>query len=239
MYEAIAFVISAMPMEQAAQTLREFSLDILALVHATANKATIATKDELKAATGTFLIRLEAMRVLIRLSDGLENLEVMLSVIDTFGDDLPAACRNSCQEAWLFFDPFVAKYGTEYNTCERVTRVLRFALNFFGDMALPVIPSVLARMAAAFEASGFASYLWIIGKIVSRYGDEDDESLRAAFKQAYEQTSAKLLKMLSSTVPTQIPDGEPQTRKIRHQLTVESSHGGLSANAHRTRGACT
>ena len=55
MYEAIAFVISAMPMEQAAQSLREFSLDILALVHAVATKATPATKVELKTAIGRLL----------------------------------------------------------------------------------------------------------------------------------------------------------------------------------------
>ncbi len=51
-FEAIAFVISAMPMEQAATSLREFALDILQVVHATANKPTAATKDELKAASG-------------------------------------------------------------------------------------------------------------------------------------------------------------------------------------------
>ena len=122
---------------------------------------------------------------LIVLPDALENLEVMLGVVDTFGDELPIACRNSCQEAWLFFDPFIAKYGSDFATCERVTRVLRFALNFFGSTARPVIPSVLASMATSFEATGFASYLWIIGKVVSRYGNEEDATIRVAFKQAY------------------------------------------------------
>lgn len=46
-YEAIAYVISAMPMEQAAQSLRTFSLDILGRVHALAIKTTPASKDEL------------------------------------------------------------------------------------------------------------------------------------------------------------------------------------------------
>ncbi|KIP12509.1 hypothetical protein PHLGIDRAFT_97884 [Phlebiopsis gigantea 11061_1 CR5-6] len=189
MYEAIAFVISAMPMEQAAQSLREFSLDILAVVHSAAAKPTLATKAELKVAI-----------------DGLENLEVMLAVVETFGDELPASCQNSCQEAWLFFDPFIAKYGSDLATCERVTRVLRFALNFFGSTARPVIPSLLARMAAAFETTGFASYLWIIGKVVSRYGDEEDATIRNAFKQTYERSSTKLYNLLQETSPTQIPD---------------------------------
>lgn len=131
----------------------------------------------------------------------------MLGVVDTFGDDLPPACRTSCQEAWTFFDPFIAKYGSDFATCERVTRVLRFALKFFGSTALPVTPSVLARMAASFEATGFASYLWIIGKVVSRFGHEEDMTLRNAFRQAYEQSSTKLFKLLQETSPSQIPDG--------------------------------
>ncbi len=51
-YEAIANVISAMPMEQAAQSLRTFSLDILGRVHALAVKPT-ATKEELVAIART------------------------------------------------------------------------------------------------------------------------------------------------------------------------------------------
>ena len=46
-YEAIAYVISAMPMEQAAQSLRTFSLDILGRVHQLTIKPSPATKEEL------------------------------------------------------------------------------------------------------------------------------------------------------------------------------------------------
>lgn len=207
MYEAIAFIISAMPMEQAAQSLRDFSLDILSVVHAVAVKPTLATKGELKVAIGKFLLENPMIYHSHLLVDGLENLEVMLAVVETFGDELPASCQNSCQEAWLFFDPFIAKYGSDFATCERVTRVLRFALTFFGSTARPVIPSVLARMAAAFETTGLASYLWIIGKVVSRYGDEEDVTIRNAFRQSYEQSSTKLFNLLQETSPSQIPDG--------------------------------
>ena len=53
-YEAIAYVISAMPMEQAAQSLRTFSMDILGRVHALASKPA-ATKDELVAITRMYI----------------------------------------------------------------------------------------------------------------------------------------------------------------------------------------
>lgn len=45
-YEAIAYVISALPMERAAESLRTFSFDILAQVHTITNKP--ATRQELQ-----------------------------------------------------------------------------------------------------------------------------------------------------------------------------------------------
>ena len=65
MYEAIAFVMSAMPMEQASQTLREFSLDILAVVHAAATKPTPATKEEIKVAVGRLYMTINICSILI------------------------------------------------------------------------------------------------------------------------------------------------------------------------------
>jgi transportin-3 len=47
-YEAIAHVISAMPMERSAESLKTFSLDILAQVHAVTNKHTMATQEDIQ-----------------------------------------------------------------------------------------------------------------------------------------------------------------------------------------------
>ena len=47
-YEAIAYVISAMPMEHAAQSLRTFASDILEAVHNTTSKPDVATKQDLQ-----------------------------------------------------------------------------------------------------------------------------------------------------------------------------------------------
>lgn len=140
-------------------------------------------------------------------SDALENLEVMLSVIDTFGEELPTTCRNSAQESWSLFDPFIQKYGADYRICERTTRALRLGLNFFGLTVRPLLPSVLARMTAAFETSGFPSYLWIAGKLVGRFGNDEDPTARTAFQQVLERSSNKLVVLLHEKTPASIPDG--------------------------------
>lgn len=131
----------------------------------------------------------------------------MLGIVDTFGEDLPPTCQNTCQEAWAIFDPFLAKFGTDYQLCERTTRVLRLGLTFFGDTALSILPAVLSRMAHSFEATGHSSYLWISGKVIGRFGNEENPQLRASYKEVYERSSNKVVQLLQEKTPAQIPDG--------------------------------
>ena len=57
-YEAIAHVISAMPMDQAAESLKTFSSTILAAVFALTSKSGAATKQELQEVGSTFVYHL-------------------------------------------------------------------------------------------------------------------------------------------------------------------------------------
>lgn len=132
----------------------------------------------------------------------------MLTVIDTFGEELPAACAGTCQETWSIIDILLSKYGTQYDIAERSTRVLRGGLRFFGSTALPVVPSVLARMSIAFEATGFASYAWIAGKAISLFGEEDNLDMLLAIRDVYERSTSKLVTLLGQKEINDIPDGE-------------------------------
>lgn len=131
----------------------------------------------------------------------------MLHVIRSFGDELPAACRNTCQEAWDIFDSFLAKYGSQYEVSERTTRVLRHGITLFGKTTLRVAPAVLTRMSLSFEETGFPGYLWISGKIIGGYGIDKDAALHAAIKDVYERSTNKVISLLQAKSPGQIPDG--------------------------------
>ncbi|KAJ4486020.1 armadillo-type protein [Lentinula aciculospora] len=188
-YEAIAHVISAMPMEKAAESLKSFCLDILAVIHAVANKTGQATKQELQAA-----------------SDGLENLEAMLYVIGSFGEELPSACQNTCKEAWSIFQVFLSRYGSDSELAERTSRVLRYGLSVFDRAVLAVAPEVVASMSMGFEATGIASYLWIGGKLVSRFGNEDNQNLHASFGQLFRRATNKLVNLLQTQTAGNLSD---------------------------------
>ena len=136
------------------------------------------------------------------------NLEVMLHVIGSFGDELPTTCLNTCQEAWAVFDAFIARYGADYESTEYVTRVLRHGLNLFGSSALTVAPAALARMSTAFEATGLPSYLWIGNKLLGGFGNEEDPILRNCFRQLYERSTNKVVALLQEKSPGALPDGK-------------------------------
>ncbi|KAK0478249.1 armadillo-type protein [Armillaria novae-zelandiae] len=192
-YEAIAYVISAMPMERAAESLRTFSVDILSRVHDVTNQATV-TKEEMQ-----------------RVCDGLENLEAMLYVIQSFGEDLPAACQNTCEQTWA--------YGTEYEVAERTNRVLRHGITFYGQAARPVAVSVLTKMSYMFDTSQVSSYLWIGGKIVEGFGASGDNAIQAACREIYERSTQRMIILLQTKQATEIPDVlEDYVHLMRHIL---------------------
>ncbi|KAI0307897.1 armadillo-type protein [Multifurca ochricompacta] len=188
-YEAIAHVISAMPMEQAAQSLKTFASSILAAVFTVASKPITATKQELQ-----------------DVGDGLANLEVMLHVVGSFGEHLPPACQGTCQEAWRIFDAFLAKHGSDYESAEHITRVLRHALNLFGNTVLSIAADVLGTMSASFALSGLSCYLWIASKVHSRFGNEEEPRLRDAVRDIYERSTQKILTMLQEKSAATLPD---------------------------------
>jgi len=127
-------------------------------------------------------------------------------VIKTFGDDLPAVCQATCQEAWSCLDLFISKYGSDYDASDRVTRLIRHGLTFFGPTALPVASAVVSRMTSSFETTGNPGYVWIIGKIICEFGNEEDPNLRGAFKESYGRVSTKVLSLLQEKSPAAIPD---------------------------------
>lgn len=148
------------------------------------------------------------MRELVN-TDGLANLEVMLHVVGSFGEQLPPTCQGTCQEVWPVFDMFLAKHGSDYDSAEHVTRVLRHALNLFGPAVLTIAADVLRRMSTSFASSGLSCYLWIAGKVHSRFGNEEDPLLRNAVKDVYERSTQKLFVMLREKSAAMLPDGDP------------------------------
>jgi len=100
----------------------------------------------------------------------------------------------------------LVKYGSNYDLAERSTRVLRHGIHLFGESALGVAPSVVQRMALGFETTAYPSYLWIVGKITGRFGNEESQLLRASLLNVYEQSTQKVVSLLQLKSPRDMPD---------------------------------
>ncbi|KIY71002.1 ARM repeat-containing protein [Cylindrobasidium torrendii FP15055 ss-10] len=187
-YEAIAFVISAMPMASAAESLRLFAMDIFGKLHEVTN-ATAVSKEEMKSACV-----------------GLENLEFMLTIIRSFGEDLPPACQNSIAQTWSIFDAFLTKYGSDYEVAERVTRVLRCGITFYGQNARPMALAVVTKLMQLYEAHRFSSYLWICGKAIDEYGYGADDALKVLTMNIYQRSTQIVVQTLHDKEAMKIPD---------------------------------
>ena len=153
--------------------------------------------------------------------DTLEQLEVLLEVVDTFGEDQPLACQNAHKEAWGLFDPLLRKYGDSSDITERITRVLRFGIQFFGNTIAALVPSVLETLTLSFDQTGFSSCMWISGKLVQRFGKTKDPAIKASIRIMYDRMSAKTSQLLQVTDPRTLPDGVYDVTCVAVVLTLQ------------------
>ncbi|KAG8932286.1 Nuclear import receptor [Tulasnella sp. 418] len=188
-YEAIAYIISSMRMEEAGQALRLFALDLVQQIHTIISNTSPASKEELQ-----------------KVADCLELLEALLHVVQSFGEELPPACQNTCPEVYVVLDSLIANYGRHYFISERACRVLKLGMQFFGDAGLPVVPQLVSRLSSAFDATGYSSFIWILGKVVGQYGATSDTIFWANLQAGYEAISEKVFSMLEDTPPSDMPD---------------------------------
>ena len=75
-------------------------------------------------------------------------------------------------------------------------------------------------MALAFDETGYASYMWITGKIAAKFADAAQgpggEGIAGLLGRAFEGVTTALSKLLRSKVAIEIPDGKPGCPRCRN-----------------------
>ncbi|ELU44492.1 mRNA transport regulator [Rhizoctonia solani AG-1 IA] len=188
-YEGIAHVISAMPLQDAGAALKQMSLELLEKIHEAASAPSSSVKVQTDA-----------------ICDGVELLLTMLEIIGPFGEELPASCEDTCSQAWIVVDTVLTHHGGDPTVSESICRLLRAAIPLFGNAALPVIPLVIKRAVLIFDQTGIASYPWILRKCIEAHGHTGKVALREDFKQAFELVSKKLSTLLQTQPITILED---------------------------------
>jgi transportin-3 len=209
-WEALGYVVADMPAEQAAPAIQQFTQPLFARIQAIvqdpaqANKATMQELSGESSATS----RDDADVV-----DNFEQIDSFLSVIRTL-QPVPEACYATVGPLYQLVDQVIARYGNTFHVAERAGSVVRRGLAFFPRSPLePLLESVLSRMVTSFRDTGFASYLWIIGKTADKFGqgpggEELSANSAALFAHAFEGVCTELQKLVAVKPAPMIPDGE-------------------------------
>lgn len=142
----------------------------------------------------------------------MEQVQAYLSVVQTL-HPVPEFCFPTCNTIYSILDSLLARHAKVYYIAERVAAVLRRGLYFFPAKALEsTIPTLLGRMADSFEQTGYASYIWVIGKTAEKCGDLTCEPawehLAPLLDRVFEGVSTSLSKLCSQRGGgIAIPDG--------------------------------
>lgn len=132
--------------------------------------------------------------------------------IKTF-DPFPPSCAPTALAVYQILDSLLAQHASKYFISERMGSILRRGLQFFPAEALqPVLEPVMHRMAGCFEQTGYASYLWIIGKVTARFGENavgpGGDVLATLLGGAFDKVTQVLAKRLEGKTAVEMPDGE-------------------------------
>lgn len=175
--EAIAYVISALPPSEALEMLLKFVHPILQ--GAATGTTPGASEDSLK-----------------RSADALKQVDLMLKINTDSASNLPPACAATAQEAFLLIDGIIQAQGDKTVISESACALLRRGIQFFGQTAAEVVPTMVLHLAQAFQASGHPAYVWIVGAAIDNYGLRPEPELREALSQAFNAVSSKVMQLV-------------------------------------------
>ena len=140
--EALAHVGTAMPPAAATEALVQLAQPLLENVHEVCELPS-ATKPDL-----------------MRAADRMEQLARILQIMGvSLASTLPEACAATCTQAYAILARLLERYGDVFFISERTSALIRRALIFFDQRAVPTMPALLDRFASCFESTGFSGYV--------------------------------------------------------------------------------
>lgn len=170
---ALAHIIAVMPAPEASQALQTFCMPLVEKMH-----NMVAQK-----------VPLQQEGAIQQLSDTLETLDTFLSYVPSLADHLQPECSKTLEQIWAVLDGVLSLYDKNFKVSERACAVIRRGLQFFGNLCLPLLVSIVDRMTVSYERSGCPSYLWITGKVVGLFSETRDPGLESCLKIAFERQS--------------------------------------------------
>jgi hypothetical protein len=224
--EAIGYVLSSMPIDQAAEALRQFCAPSLAIIQTVANSPPIADKPDLQ-----------------RVADAIEQIDAYLVNLQMF-QPYPAMCLSTPTQVFPLLAALLEKYAKTYFMTERISSLIRRSLAFFPtDTLTPILQSLVEYLVQGFAQTGYPSFIWIIGKITQKFAlrtrGPPGEAVARVLATALESITSSLELLLTEKVAVEIPDGEFANRSHMAGAQLMFSSRRLCALHHGVPQAAT
>ncbi|KAJ3146102.1 Nuclear import receptor [Geranomyces variabilis] len=189
--QAIAHIVSAVPLPQLAGALQKFCHPIAERLHQIA--AAPAVGDD-TAHVKEVLALLRRLGTLLKYST--PPLDTILS------QNHPSTAVIS--EIWPIIDMTVTRYAVFKDVEEEFARLCNVCMLSYKQHLLPVLSPIMSKVVSMFNQTGTSCYLWTSGRCVREYGDDDSETGKAVFALV-ETLTASTFQIISSKV-TQLDD---------------------------------
>lgn len=238
--EAIAYIIDGMLPAEAASALSQFCSPLITRIQTLLSLSPSVPSSSVSVSEGD----------LEKISDMLEQIDAYLSIVRTLSP-FPPSCYPSAGRIYAILDVLLEKFGGVYHISEKVGSVLRRGLIFFPAEVLVgsgvgaegedgdrsggtrggeggLVSQLIKRMQTSFEETGYASYLWIMGKIVDKFSDMVLSSTSGGETEAagrmvgellgrgFESVTTSLGRLLERKVAVEIPDGKSFFPSLPH-----------------------
>ncbi|OWZ62136.1 hypothetical protein AYX15_05702 [Cryptococcus neoformans] len=224
--EAIAYIIDGMLPAEAASALSQFCSPLINRTQTLLSLSPSAPTSSVSVSEGD----------LEKISDTLEQIDAYLSIVRTLSP-FPPSCYPTAGRVYAILDVLLENFGGVYHISEKAGSVLRRGLIFFpADLLVGagtgvedenrggrgeeggLVSQLIKRMQTSFEETGYASYLWIMGKVVDKFGDmvlsstsggETEGAGRMVGEllgRGFEGVTTSLGRLLERKVAVEIPD---------------------------------
>ncbi|KAJ3148493.1 Nuclear import receptor [Geranomyces michiganensis] len=189
--QAIAHIVSAVPLPQLAGALQKFCHPIAERLH---QLAAAPTAGDDSTQVKEVLALLRRLGTLLKYST--PPLDTILS------QDHPSIAVIS--EIWPIIDLAVTRFAAYKDVEEEFARLCNVCMSSYKQHLLPVLSPIMTKVVGMFNQTGTSCYLWTSSRCVREYGDDDSEAGKAVFALV-ESLTASTFQIISSKV-TQLDD---------------------------------
>ncbi|KAH6560059.1 hypothetical protein BASA50_003202 [Batrachochytrium salamandrivorans] len=160
--EAVAHIISAVP-------LAEFSTSMQLFVHPVAQKLHA-------------FVAIPGQPDVIQFKEAILTIGELATLFQYVVPEIPLSETHPCiqivGQMWPIIQALHDRHGKDITIAECAARLLQSILSSYKQHALPILPQLIEFLVQQFESTGFSCHLWIAGRCVRIFGDDEKDEGR-------------------------------------------------------------